>query len=107
MVWNDFVMSSEGVWQSTGEGPRYEEVTSTYIPASEPSVHDPELEVEVRRLAREAYDREVAAGRLSPGETFKIGLLVPPSNRKIPAGTTETRWTGALIDFETTDSVPE
>lgn len=104
MVWNDFVISQEGVWRSTGEGTGYEEVTSTYFPVREPTPFDPEVEAELRRMARQAYDREAAAGRLSPGESFKVGLKVPPSNRKIPAGTTETRWTGVLIDLETAGS---
>jgi hypothetical protein len=104
MVWSDFVISPQGVWLSTGEGTRYEEVRSTYFPVREPVPFDPEVEAELRRLARQAYDREMAAGRLSPGESFGVGLKVPASNRKIPAGTSETRWTGVLIDFDTSDS---
>ena len=104
MVWADFVISPEGVWRSTGEGTRYEEVTSTYFPVHEPTAFDPEVEAELRRLAREAYDREMAAGRLSPGESFEVGLTVPASNRKIPSGTAETRWTGVLIDLDTADA---
>jgi hypothetical protein len=104
MVWADFVISPEGVWLSTGEGTRYEEVTSTYFPVREARVFDLEVEAELRRQAREAYDGEMAAGRLRPGESFEVGLKVSASHRKIPAGTTETRWTGVLVDFDTADS---
>ena len=104
MVWADFVIGPEGVWLSTGEGTRYEEVTSTYFPAREPTAFDPDVEAELSRQAREAYDREMAAGRLSPGESFKVVLKVPASNRKIPPGTSDTRWTGVLIDLDTADT---
>lgn len=104
MVWNGFAISREGVWRSTGEGTRYEDVPSTYFPVREPTTFDPDVEPELRRMARQAYDREVAAGRLKPGESFNVGLKVPPSDRKIPEGTTKTRWTGVLIDLETADS---
>jgi hypothetical protein len=97
MVWDDFALSQERVWRSVGEGARYEEVTA----------FDPEVEAELRRTAGQAYDREMAARRLSPGESFELGLKVPSSNRNIPAGTTQTRWMGVLIDFDTADSGPE
>jgi len=104
MVWDDLVVGPEGVWRSTGEGPRYEEVTSTYLPVPERTAFDPEVEAELGRRARAAYDRELAEGRRSPGESFTSGLKVPPSSWKVPAGTTETRWTGVLMDLETVDA---
>jgi hypothetical protein len=103
MVWSDFVISPEGVWRGTGQGTRYEEVTSTYFPVREPTAFDPHVEAELSRQAREAYDRDMAAGRVNPGESFKVVLNVPASNRKIPPGTREARWTGVLIDLDTAD----
>lgn len=107
MVWQDFVFSPGGVWRSTGDGSRYDEVTSTYFPASDRTALAPGVEAELRRRARQAYDREVAAGRPSPGAPFQVGLKVPSSTSETPAGTTETRWTGVLIGLETADAGPE
>ncbi len=101
MVWKDFVFGPEAVWRSTGEEARYEEVTSTYFPVREPTAFDQDVEAELGRRARAVYDRELAAGRLSPGDAFRIGLKVPGSSRKLPVGTTQTRWTGVLIDLDT------
>jgi len=103
MMWAGFVIGPEGVWRSAGEGTRYEEVTSTYFPVREPTAFDPEVEAELRQRAREAHDHEMAAGRLSPGESFEVGLTVPASKRKGPAAMRETRWTGVLIDLDTAD----
>jgi hypothetical protein len=102
MMWHDVVIGPQGVWRSTGEATRYEDVTSTYFPVRQPTAFDPEVEAELRRSTREAYHREVAAGRLNPGESFTVGMKVPASRRGIPEGTSETRWTGVLIDFDTT-----
>ena len=102
MVWDDYVIGPEGTWQSTGADSRYEEVASSYIPEPEPWAPDPEERARLRRRAQEVYDREVVAGRLLPGESF--GLKVPAPHRKLPVGTTETRWTGVLIDLETAGS---
>jgi hypothetical protein len=101
MVWDDVVVSSEGGWQSDPEGTRYEEVTSTYFPPHEPMAFDSTDEAELLRLARVAYEREAAAGRLRPGESFGVGLRVPASDQKTPPGTRRTRWTGALLDLDT------
>ena len=46
MVWADSVIDPQGVWRGTGEGIRYEEVTSTYFPVPEPTVLEPEVEAE-------------------------------------------------------------
>src|SRR4029079_5949876 len=73
-------------------------------PVPERTAFDPEVEAELGRRARAAYDRELAEGRRSPGESFTSGLKVPPSSWKVPAGTTETRWTGVLMDLETVDA---
>src|SRR3954454_21256806 len=104
MVWADVVMSPDGTWRARGEHARYEEVTSTYLPVPVRSGFDSDVEAALRRAAREAYDRDVADGRLSPGAPFEIGLKVPPSSRGIPAGAAQTRWAGALLDLETVDS---
>ncbi len=39
-----------------------------------------------------------------PGEAFEVVLAVPGPARGIPVGTTETSWTGVLIDLETAES---
>jgi hypothetical protein len=103
MEWQDFVMSPSG-WRSKGEGTRYEEVATTYSPASEPRTFEPEVEEELIRQARQAHDRAVAAGRVDPGESFEVGLFVSHAAREVPPGTTATRWTGVLIDLETSDA---
>jgi hypothetical protein len=43
MVWHDVVMGPQGKWIWTSEGPRHEEVASTYLPAHErwPPVRTP------------------------------------------------------------------
>jgi hypothetical protein len=101
MVWDDFVMSADGVWRSAGHGTRFEEVASTYIPVPEPTTFDPEVEAALRRRAREAYVGAKAAGRVRPGESFEGGLKVPRPSRQIAAGTTRTTWTGVLVDLAT------
>ena len=107
MEWQDFVMSPSGSWRSKSEGPRYEDVASTYFPVSESAAVDPVVQADVSRQARQAYEREVAAGRLNPGDRFNVSMLAPNSAREAPSGTTETRWTGVLIDLETADAVKE
>jgi hypothetical protein len=107
MVWHEYANGPDGMWTHERGGPRYEEVSSTYLPAIEAAVPDPEVEAEMRRQARQAYDRELAAGRLNPGDSFEVGIKVPHTARKVPSGTTESRWTGALIDLETADSLKE
>jgi hypothetical protein len=102
MMWDFFVFGPEGFWRGTGEPTRYEEVTSTYVPAREPTTLDPDVEAELRRQAQDAYAREVAAGRRGPGDVFRVALHVPASTRNVPAaGTTSTSWTGVVIDLET------
>lgn len=101
MVWDDLALGPEGVWRSDPEGTRYEEVTSTYFPPHEPMAFDSKDEVELLQLARAAYERDVAAGRLRPGESFGVGLKVPASDQKTSAGTHTTRWTGALLALDT------
>ena len=100
MVWVDLVIGPDGAWRRAGRASRYEEVTSTYFPVPEPAGLDPEVEAELGHVARAAYDREIAAGRLTPGDSFEVALKVPDSGRKVPAGTVETRWTGVLIDLD-------
>jgi hypothetical protein len=84
-----------------GQGPRYEEVASTYFPAYEPEPLTPEVEEERSRRARQAYAREPAAGRLDPKDPFTVGLRVPHADRAVVPGSHETRWTGVLMDLET------
>jgi hypothetical protein len=99
MEWRDIVMGSDKSWASARDGLRYEEVSETYFPPVEIEEPDPEVEADLNRRARQAYDREVSSGRLKRGDPFTVVL---PHHKKpdIPPGTTETRWTGVLIDFE-------
>jgi hypothetical protein len=107
MEWQDFVISPQGRWTSAGEGTRYEEVTSTQLPADEHEPVTPEVEAGSRRRARHAYEREVTAGRLGRGDTFEVGLKVSGTARGAPPGTTEMRWTGVLTDLETVGLVQQ
>jgi hypothetical protein len=100
MEWQDFIKSTDRVWHNTGESARYEEVTTTYFPTSDTDVLDPDAESELSREAREAFDRELAAGRLKAGDPFEVTLRAPGSSRDDPPGSTRTRWTGILIDLE-------
>jgi hypothetical protein len=104
MVWHDVVVGPDGSWAGTSQGPRYEEVASTYLPPYEPEPLTPEVEAELSRRARQAYERETVAGRLSPGDPFRIGLRIPHTDRALVPGTQETRWTGVLMDLETVAS---
>jgi hypothetical protein len=100
MDWRDYVMGSDKSWRGVSGGPRYEEVPETYFPPVEIEAPDPEVESELNRRARQAYDREVSSGRLKPGDPFTVVLATAP--RRTPPGVTETRWTGVLIDLEIT-----
>lgn len=103
MEWDDFVMGSDGAWRSTGDGRRYEEVPATYFPPVEAETLDPEVEADLKRLARQAYDREVSLGRLNPGDTFTVTLGVHRTAPEVSPGSTKTRWTGVLLDLEIAD----
>jgi hypothetical protein len=52
---------------------------------------------------RGTRQEEVTSAYFPVHEPFGVGPKVPASNRQIPAGTTETRWSGVLIDLETAD----
>lgn len=98
MEWHDFVMGANGSWRSERTASRYEEVPATYFPAAEAEDVDPEVEAELARRAREAYDREVSQGRLRRGDRLTVAL---PAHRPAPPpGTNEARWTGVLIDLD-------
>jgi hypothetical protein len=106
MEWQDLVMNPDGGWRGKGAGTRYEEVPTTYFPVvPEAEDLDAEVEAEMHRQARAAYERELASGRLKPGDSFEIAVAVPSTAREIPVGATDTRWTGVLIDLEIAHSI--
>ena len=99
MEWRDYLMGSDKSWREVSGGLRYEEVPATYFPPIKIEQLDPVAEADLKRRARQAYDLEVSAGRLKPGDPFTIVLGAPP--RPAPPGATKTRWTSVLIDLET------
>ncbi len=101
MEWRDFVLGPDRSWRNVAEGPRYEAVSQTYFPPIEIEEPDPAVEADLNRRARQAYDREVASGRIQRGDSFTVVLGAPHTTSR-PPGATETRWTGVLIDLEIT-----
>lgn len=101
MEWRDLVLGPDGSWHCVADGLRYEEVSQTYLPPIEIEEPDPEIEADLNRRARQAYDREVASGRIQRGDAFTV-VLGAPHTRRRPPGATETRWTGVLIALEIT-----
>ena len=104
MEWQDYIMGEDKSWHVVRDGVRYEEVSETYFPPAETAAPDEEVEADLARRARESYDAEVASGRLKPGDLFTVVLASHGLKTKIAPGTTETRWTGVLVDLETAAS---
>lgn len=102
MEWRDLVLGPDGSLQPVADGLRYEEVSRTYFPPIEFEEPDAEAGADLNRRAREAYDREVASGRIEPGDPFTVVLGVGLTPRAHPPGATESRWSGVLMDLEIT-----
>lgn len=105
MEWQDVELGQDGSWHRVADGLHYEEVSQTYFPPIEIEEPDPEVKADLNRRARQAYDREVASGRIKRGDSFNVVLAAPPTTRR-PPGATETRWSGVLIELEITGTRP-
>jgi hypothetical protein len=77
MEWRDYVMGSDKSWRDVSGGLRYEEVPATYFPPIEIEEPDPEVEADLKRRARQAYEREVSSGRIKPPGTRSPSCWAP------------------------------
>ena len=87
-------------WRNEDGQARYEEVTASYLPTKDFGPIDPEVE---QAAIREALERRAASGNpLRNGESVVVGVSI---QRDVSVGSTETNWTGVLIDLELTGLV--
>jgi hypothetical protein len=98
MEWQELVLVDQvGTWSNeTGEA-RYEEVPVSYLPATEVAPTDP---VDQAAAIRRVLEYRSPVSRLLRRRSFAVAVPAP----RLPVGTTQTRWTGVLIDMEVTGS---